>query len=66
MKKESVNQRLLESSVNTLFTNTDRKTFTYITLGVGVIALIYFSPKIVRGTGDLIYSIKHLNKAIKA
>ena len=66
MKKESANQRLIENSVNTLFTNTDKKTFTYLTLGVGVIAFIYFSPKIVKGTGDLIYSVKHLKKAIKA
>jgi hypothetical protein len=66
MKKESVNQQLIESSVNTLFTKTDKKTLVYLSIGFGVMVLVYLSPKIVRRTGDLIYSVKHLKKAIKA
>ena len=63
-KKEEIN-KAVESNVIHFIESTDRKTLNQIGIAIGLIGLIYFSPRILRGTSKFILNYKQLKKTIQ-
>ena len=64
IKKEEVN-KIVESNVIQFIDSTDRKTLTQIGIAVGIAGIIYFSPRLLRGTSNFILGYKQLKKTIQ-